>query len=128
MKRVIVGVLLAMTVVLLPSTAHAGVPKGYGLQASAIAKSIGCKNVSHRSGNSQFTHSGLVCYLSGYRINIITFDSVGQQKAWIDLVPAAYPHGGYVATANGMVSVAKDGNRNAAKVAAHALHGTVVHV
>ncbi|XBB68730.1 hypothetical protein ABFU82_05270 [Nocardioides sp. WV_118_6] len=74
------------------------------------------------------TKSSLVCNLRGKRVNLITFKNERQQIQWLDLVDIAFPDGGYVGVARGVVVVAKNGNRAAASTGARALNGAVVPV
>lgn len=108
--------------------AEAAPRPGYNQQAKAVAKSVGCKNVRLASGSSGMTKSSLVCNRRGKRVNIVTFKNERQQVQWLDWVDLAFPDGGYVGVARGVVVVAKNGNRAAASTGARVLGGAVVPV
>ncbi|WP_377323105.1 hypothetical protein ACFJIY_00445 [Pimelobacter simplex] len=127
-RLVAIASIVAALVLSAAAPSQAAYRPKYDQQAKAVAKAIGCKNVRLASGASGTTKSSLVCNLRGKRVNIITFKNERQQIQWLDLVDLAFPDGGYVGVARGVVAVAKNGNRAAASSGARALGGAVVPV
>lgn len=110
-----------------PASAHSAFVGGYNKTAASVASAIDCAHPRLQSSGGM-TKTGLVCDLRGKRVNVITFSTEAQQVRWLDMVDLAYPRGGYVAVARGVVIVARDGNRAAASSGAAALNGAVVPV
>lgn len=127
-KSVIAVVVTSLAMISLTAAPAQAATTGYGKTATAVAKSIKCKNPRTKSGSSSMIKSGLVCDLKGKRVNVITFKSEAQQIKWLKGVPAAFPYGGYVAVARGVIIVSKNGSKSAASVGARALNGAVVPV
>lgn len=123
-----VASLTAALVLTAAAPSQAAYRPGYNQQAKAVAKAVGCKSVRLAEGAGGMTKSSLVCNLRGKRVNLITFKNERQQIQWLDLVDIAFPDGGYVGVARGVVVVAKNGNRAAASTGARALNGAVVPV
>ncbi|GAA2242205.1 hypothetical protein GCM10010401_13840 [Rarobacter faecitabidus] len=127
-KTLIAAVIAALAFTGLTAVPAQAATTGYGKTATTVAKSIKCKNLRIKRGSSAMTKSSLVCDLKGKRVNVITFKSEAQQIKWLDYVPAAFPYGGYVAVARGVVIVSKNGTKSAASAGAKALNGAVVPV
>lgn len=100
----------------------------YNKSATAIAKSIKCKNHRNKSGKGHYSKSSLVCDLKGKRVNVITFRNESSQTDWLKDVRHAFDSTAYVGAAPGVVIVAKNGNRSAARVGAKAVSGIVVPI
>lgn len=118
-----------MALVLSQSSASASAKfrPGFNQSATKVATQIGCKNQRLQSNGNSVTKSGLVCDLRGRRINVITFRDIRQQMEWTNGFPAAIDPGykGHFGYNAGVLIVAKDLNRESAKLGAQVLHGWV---
>ncbi len=128
MQKFLIGLVAALVVTMgAPVPVEAAQPvDGFRTSASKIAKQIHCKNPRRRDGGDTVTYSSLVCNLKGKRVNVITFKNKRQQRTWLGLVFLAFPRGKhYTGVGRGVVIIAKNGNRPAARVGARAVHGFV---
>lgn len=128
LRKMVVGVLTvcALQIGSMSPAVASGPVDGLGRSASKVAKQVHCKHLRHRSGAGPMAFSGVVCDLKGKRVNVITFKSKRQQKTWLGLVYLAFPGGThYCGVGRGVVVIAKNGNRPAARVGARALRGFV---
>lgn len=99
------------------SVAPAQAATYYGRTARSVAKQLHCVNFVGHGGGGTVYKSG-VCYLSGKRVNVITFSSRGQQRWWNAAAKSAFGTGFYWGNGTGALVVAKNGNRPAAALGA----------
>lgn len=98
----------------------------YGRTAASVARQLHCTGfVGHGGGGT--TYKAGVCYLSGKRVNVITFTNRTQQRSWNAVAKAAFDPGFYWGNGTGAIVVARNGNRTAAALGARRLPGTLQH-
>lgn len=124
MRKTAATVIMAVVMVLVPQAAQAATY--YGHTAASVARHIDCRHFVSTGGGGTTYKSG-VCYLSGKRVNVITFRSKTQQASWNSQARAAFPAYFYWGNGYGALVVAKNGNYPAAALGARRLPGAVRH-
>lgn len=125
-KTCLAGVLALFALLAAAPAAQADHRHYYGMSAEAVAKHLGCRNFTGH-GAGEFNLGSGVCWLSGRRVNIITFRGPAQQGEWNGGATVAFGPRFYWAVGRGANIVAKNGNLDAARVGARALPGQVRH-
>lgn len=98
----------------------------YGMSAEVVAEHLGCRDFTGH-GAGEFNLSSGVCWLSGRRVNIITFGGLAQQSEWNGGATVSFGPRFHWAVGRGANIVAKNGSLDAARVGARALPGRVRH-
>lgn len=128
MRASLASIILAIATMAVAAPAHAQARADiyFGYTSSRVASAIDCQRFDG-NGGGQFNKDSGVCFLKGYRVNVITFANTRQQASWMSKARAGFGPNFWWGWSPGVVIVAKNGNKAAAQTGAFAVDGKTMH-